>query len=145
MKYFKIDEFTQSPTARARHIDNSAPEAVVKNIHRLVETVLDPLREAWGKPLIITSGYRCPELNAAIRGSKTSAHMSGRAADIGVHGNNIKQLAKLIVSNNLPYDQIISEYGSWLHIGIAEEGKTPRKQKLIINKSTGGVYQTWYF
>lgn len=145
MKYFKLEEFTDSPTAKSKGIDNTPSKETIQNLNRLVITILDPLREAWGKPIQITSGYRSPALNKAIGGSATSAHVDGRAADLNIKGINIPAIAKVAINLKLPFDQIISEYGSWVHIGIAKEGSTPRKQLLIIDKeSTGGRYITWW-
>lgn len=80
--------------------------------------VLDPLREAYGKPIIVTSGYRCPELNKVLKGSRTSQHMKGQAADITVgtkEGN--KKLFELAQELNLPYCQLIDEKKfTWVHI-----------------------------
>ena len=82
MNYFTIEELTKSDTATRRGIDNTPTEEVKKNLTTLVDQVLDPLRAAWGAPIVVNSGYRCPALNEAVGGSKTSDHMTGRAADI---------------------------------------------------------------
>lgn len=83
----------------------------------LVENVLDPLREWYGKPITVNSGYRCPELNQAVGGARTSQHVRGEAADITA-GN--KQLNKLLfdyIKNNLPFTQLIWENGGlWIHV-----------------------------
>lgn len=80
--------------------------------------VLDPLREAYGKPIIVTSGYRCPELNKAVNGSKTSQHVKGQAADITTGNREENQkLFELAQELNLPYCQLIDEKKfSWVHI-----------------------------
>ena len=75
MKHFKIDEFVRSATATAHGIANVPTAEAVKNLERLVSRVLDPLREAWGSPIIVTSGYRCPELPARVGGVRTSYHL----------------------------------------------------------------------
>ena len=82
MKYFTLKELTRSTTATAKGIDNTPTPEVEKNLTLLVENVLDPLREIYGKPITVNSGYRCPELNKAVGGSKTSDHVKGFAADI---------------------------------------------------------------
>lgn len=82
MKYFSFQEMERSETAYRHGIDNTAPEGARRNIAVLVDRVLDPLREAWGKPLTVTSGYRCQELNRIVGGAKTSHHLRGMAADI---------------------------------------------------------------
>ena len=82
MKYFTIEELTRSTTAQLRNIDNTPSPQVISNLTALVDNILDPLREAWGKPIRVNSGYRCPKLNSAVGGSATSEHRYGMAADI---------------------------------------------------------------
>lgn len=119
MKYFSFQEFERSDTAYKHGIDNTAPESARKNIAALVDKVLAPLREAWGKPITVTSGYRCSELNRLVGGVATSTHMQGMAADIST-GNMIdnRRLYQLAQDLNLPYFELIGKkYGfGWLHI-----------------------------
>ena len=82
MKYFRLSEFTRSATAQRLGIENIPSEEAVKNLSHLVWNVLDPLRERWGSPIIVNSGYRCPLLNRKVGGVPTSYHMKGQAADI---------------------------------------------------------------
>ncbi|MBR5148729.1 MAG: peptidase M15 [Bacteroidaceae bacterium] len=82
MKYFKIQELVRSTTAEACGIDNTPSAGAVPLMVELIDKVLDPLRERWGVPIYVTSGYRCEELNARVGGSKTSYHLRGMAADI---------------------------------------------------------------
>lgn len=84
MKYFSIKEMTKSNTATAKGIDNTPDQTITDNLTKLIEAVLDPLREWYGKPIIVNSGYRCEALNKAIGGAKSSQHMLGEAADITV-------------------------------------------------------------
>ena len=88
MKYFKMKEFSHSDTAVSLGIDNTIPKECVANLEHLVHCVLDPLREHWGLPIRVTSGYRCPELNDEVGGVEESWHMDGCAADITANGNN---------------------------------------------------------
>ena len=81
MQYFSLLEFTRSITANIRGLDNTPPPDVVHNIQWLCRQFLDPLREAVGCPVIISSGYRCRDLNTAVGGSPTSYHLLGLAAD----------------------------------------------------------------
>ena len=117
-KYFSLYELCHSDTAKARGIDNTPSEEVKKNLEALIENVLDPLREAYGKPIYINSGYRCSELNKAVGGVSTSEHQSGRAADIDTHDyEENKKLFKLIQELNLPFRQLIDESNlSWIHV-----------------------------
>ena len=82
MKYFSLGEFSHSDTAVSLGIDNTIPAECVAKIQHLVHCVLDPLREHWGLPIRVTSGYRCPELNDEVGGVEDSYHMEGCAADI---------------------------------------------------------------
>ena len=82
MKFFTIEELTKSTTAQQKGIKNVPSKEEEQNLIALIENVLDPLREAYGKPIIVTSGYRCPALNRAVGGASTSQHMTGQAADI---------------------------------------------------------------
>ena len=121
MKYFTIEELTRSATATARGIDNTPTPEIKANLERLVDKVLDGLREIYGKPITVNSGYRCPELNKAVGGSKTSDHMKGFSADITA--SNKKENATLfqIIKDKFDFDQLIwekgnSEYPDWIHV-----------------------------
>lgn len=129
MKYFTIKELCKSTTAISKNIDNSPNSEITKNLEQLVDTILDPLREKYGKPIKINSGYRCEALNKAVGGSKTSQHRYGQAADItGGSKEENKKLFDLVIQLNLPFDQLIDESKfSWIHISYANK---PRKQIL---------------
>ena len=118
MKYFTIEELTRSTTARLRGIDNTPSQQVINNLIALVDNVLDPLREAWGKPLHVNSGYRCRALNKAVGGVPASQHMRGEAADITAGSKDAnRELYSLLKRLNLPVDQAINEKDfSWIHV-----------------------------
>ncbi len=118
MRYFTIQELTRSTTARLMGIDNRPPASAVKALHELVDQVLDPLREAWGGPIRVNSGYRCPELNEAVGGTPGSQHQRGEAADITVGSRAAnRRLLALIKRLDLPVDQCIDEKGCrWIHV-----------------------------
>ena len=119
-KNFSWNEFTKSDTAARLHINNAITSWEVRdNIKALVEDVLQPLRDAWGEPLFINSGYRCLELNKAVGGAATSQHTKGMAADVGV--TDPLALAKLAKKMRLDYDQAIL-YPSFLHLSYKKEG-----------------------
>ena len=118
MKHFTVNELCRSVTAQRLGIDNRPPASAVCALQRLVEHVLDPLREAWGGPIHVNSGYRCPELNKAVGGTPYSQHQRGEAADItvGTRSGNRRLLA-LIKRLDLPVDQCIDEKGCrWIHV-----------------------------
>lgn len=132
MKYFTLTELTRSATARRLGIDNTPPQEAVTALAQLVDNVLDPLREAWGAPLYVTSGYRCPALNRAVGGVPHSQHILGQAADVTtgtIDGN--RRLWQLLQSLKLPVDQVINEHGfRWLHISY---GPRNRRHFFAIN------------
>lgn len=118
---FKWSEFTKSDAARRLHIINEITDWDVRdNIKALVENLLQPLRNAWGGPLIINSGYRCRELNEAVGGVETSQHTKGMAADVGV--TDPFSLAKLAVKMKLDFDQMII-YPSFVHFSYKKDGE----------------------
>ena len=129
MKYFTIKELCKSSTATQKGIDNTPNSEIVSNLKNLVEYILDPLREKYGKPILVNSGYRSPALNKAVNGSKTSQHMKGLAADItagSVSKNKI--LFNLVQELDLPFDQLIDEKKlKWIHVSYSNK---PRKQIL---------------
>lgn len=133
MKYFTIKELISSSTATQHNINNTPTKEIEENLKALVDNILDPLREAYGKPIIVTSGYRCEELNTLLRGSKTSQHRFGQAADIKTSLNTPtenKKLFDLVQKLNLPFDQLIDEYNfNWVHVSYSPKN---RKQVLQI-------------
>jgi uncharacterized protein YcbK (DUF882 family) len=118
MKYFSIKELTRSARAERLGIKNEPDAEQVENLWALVDNVLDPLREAWGQPIIVTSGFRCEALNKSVHGVKKSEHLFGRAADITVGSKaDNKLLASCAINLKLPFRQLIIEKGGeWLHI-----------------------------
>ena len=122
MKYFCIEELTASATALREGIDNRPNKCAYNLLHVLVEQLLDPIREAWGEPIVVSSGYRCKELNALVGGAKNSHHLLGCAADI-IAGNKAehRKLFRLIVKmqqeGKIRFTQLIWEGdGRWIHI-----------------------------
>lgn len=118
MRHFTIAELTRSATARRMGIDNTPPASVVSALTALVDDVLDPLRDAWGGPIRVNSGYRCPVLNKAVGGTPNSQHLRGEAADITVGSRSAnRRLLALIKRLDLPVDQCIDEKGCrWIHV-----------------------------
>lgn len=131
MKYFTLHELTKSATADRKGIDNTPTSVVKANLTALVANILDPLREAFGAPVIVSSGYRSARLNRAVGGSKRSQHLKGQAADIRTVSDTLKdnrQLFDLIRALHLPFDQLIWEFGddrgpNWIHVSFAPGGR----------------------
>ncbi len=127
-KNFKLEEFVRSDTADKLKIDNTPSDAVKRNILRLCEEVLQPLRDGYEKPIIITSGYRCQKLNQAVNGSKNSDHLTGCAVDItAVNKADNKDLFHFVQLFELPFNQLIWEKGNdsypdWIHVSLLPKG-----------------------
>ena len=134
MKFFSISEMTKSDTARRLGIDNTPSDSIKKNLTLFIEKVLDPIREDWGSPIIVSSGYRCPELNKAVGGVKTSGHMYGYCADLQVKGD-LRKFSNFVIEwmkeHQMKWDQIIWEKCggvTWLHFcWIGKDGKQRMK------------------
>jgi hypothetical protein len=119
MKYFSVEELCASATALREGIDNRPTESAYHLLHVLVDQLLDPIREAWGEPIVVSSGYRCKELNALVGGAKNSHHMLGCAADI---------TAPLLSPQGGKKSSTMSEY---LPLGGGREGANRRLFNLI--------------
>ena len=131
---FSFKEFEASDTAKKYGICNVITDWRVRdNVMSLVENVLQPLRDAWGKPIHINSGYRCPALNKAVGGVPTSQHVRGQAADCGVEDS--LALARLLLDLGLEFDQAIV-YPTFVHISYKADGEN--RNQLLYNKSYTG-------
>jgi hypothetical protein len=132
---FYLDEFTRSQTAARHGIDVAVIEGgvIYSNLRRLCLHVLQPLRDALG-PVHVTSGYRPPKLNRLIGGSSTSQHQYGQAADIVVSGHSPLEVARWLRDHGKAYDQLIHEFGEWVHVSVPGSGKSPRNERLTAVK-----------
>ncbi|KUZ70659.1 peptidase M15 [Burkholderia ubonensis] len=136
--HFTLEELTRSDTARARQIDNTPSPAAAANLRRLAQTLERVRALLGGKPMQITSGYRSPALNRAVGGVSTSAHAQGLAADFVCSGYGPPvDVCRALAASDLPFDQVINEFGRWVHIGLAADGVTPRRQVLTARKVGG--------
>ncbi len=137
--HFSLAEFTFSQTAARRGIDNTPDDAVRANLARLAQTMEQVRDVLGGRPIHISSGYRGPGLNAAIGGSKTSAHMKGLACDFvcPAFGSPLA-VAQEIAGSVVEFDQLIYE-GTWVHLGLSD---APRRQLLTARFPNGkAVYE----
>lgn len=123
--HFKLEEFIRSDTATSRSIPNEPGGKEIANLKELCVQLLQPLREHFGSPLMINSGYCCPELNRAVGGVATSQHVTGEAADVRCPDPR-KLLAGLMLLG-LDFDQAIL-YPTFLHLSYRKNGN--RKQVL---------------
>lgn len=145
MKHFSIRELSRSETASRKGINNTPNSAIVNALTALIDNVLDPLREKWGAPIIVTSGYRCPALNRAIGGASGSQHTKGEAADIRTlsdsREDNMK-LLKCLLDSGIEFDQVIAENvdgagrPDWIHVSFTRS-RANRKKRTTMKKIAG--------
>lgn len=119
MKYFTIEELCKSDVASKSGIDNTPDEQERDNLIHLIDFVLDPTREIYGKPIYVNSGFRCAKLNDAVHGSKTSQHLQGMAADITAGNREGNRMIAKIIAENFSFDQLIDEQDyAWIHVSF---------------------------
>ncbi len=138
-KNFALSEITHSNTAKRLGIDNEPTETHLQNMQHLVDNLIQPLRDAVG-PIRVSSGYRNPELNRAIGGSRSSQHCKGEALDLQFWQNG-KMMNELIyewiLDSGIEFDQMINEFDfAWIHISLKKEDN--RNQVLEAYKDKGG-------
>lgn len=140
-EHFSLEEMTFSETA-VRHGINNKPDAQSrKNLLELCEHVLEPVRTLANGPISVTSGYRSPTLNSIIGGSADSQHKIGEAADINCPLLNPTVLFQRIRQSDLNFDQLIDEFGAWVHISFKKPGRN-RRQVLRARKVNGATIYT---
>ena len=140
-KNFSLEELTRSATATKLGIDNKPDEEHLKNLQVVVDEIAQPLRDHFGKPVRINSGYRSPALNDAIGGSKKSQHSKGEAIDLEIDGVSNMEVAGWI-TENCDYDQVILEFynpaegpnSGWVHASCKADLSQNRKRNLIALK-----------
>ena len=143
--HFSLAEFVRSATAQAKGIDNSlnptakADQAVIRNLKTLSENILEPLRDHASQPIVISSGYRCPALNNAVGGSKTSQHLTGEACDIHIPSIILGKQWMEWIMDNTTFDQLIWERNSagvhWIHVSCKSAPDKNRHQVLRLSKA----------
>ncbi len=136
--HFTLSEFTASQIASRRGIPNDPPIELYPALRRTAEG-LERIREIVGGPIIITSGYRCIELNQILKSDNTSQHVLGEAADIYVPGLPAANLAQRIDANRaeIQFDQLILEYppNGWVHVSFSN-----RKPRMLALTKVPGQY-----
>ena len=136
---FTLDEFIFSQTAARLGIDNTPPPPMLANLKRLAQA-LEVVRTALGgAPILISSGYRSPALNKAVKGARNSAHVLGLAVDFTApRFGSVLQTAKAAAASGVAFDQIIHEFGRWVHLAIPPQDQSARAETLTIQ--VAGVY-----
>ncbi len=143
---FSLSEMVKSETALRHGLDNTPGEQEIENLRLLCENVLQPIRNAYGVPVKVNSGFRHPEVNAAVGGSKTSDHCQGQAADIEIPGVANADLAEWI-KDNLEFKQLILEFytpgvpdSGWVHVSYVE-GENIKKVMTAMKENGKTVYK----
>ena len=135
-EHFTLEELTFTSH---RQFDNTPNSLQINNLSRLAE-FLEQVRTLLGKPILIDSGFRSPDVNQAVGSTSRSQHLLGCAADFRVPGMTPAEVVKAIHSSDLPYDQLILELG-WTHISIPNTSvTTAREMALIIDKQGTRIY-----
>jgi hypothetical protein len=143
-EHLSLAEVTRSETAKRRGISNMPTEAHIANFKLLAENIFEPIRNHFGKPIHISSGYRSKDLNTAIGGALSSQHCQGEAIDIDMDGTDITNAQVFnYIKDNLEFDQLIWEFGTdtnpdWVHVSYESKGKQ-RKQILRALKNGGAT------
>ena len=133
-EHFTLAEMTVSESAARLGIDNTPDAKTLTNLRRLC-AFLEQVRQLVGQPILVSSGYRCVELNNVIGGSHQSAHMRGLAADFNVPGMAPGELARCVADSPLMFDQLILEFDQWVHVGLSATAE--RRQLLTIRTGSG--------
>lgn len=130
---FTLAEAMQSQEAARRGIDNTPSPEILKNMINAAVQMQEVRKILGHKPISVSSWYRCPALNKAVRGSKTSAHMTGWAVDFNCFAEGTPyRICSILKASGLKYDQLIHEFENWVHISFAP---AMRQELLTINKS----------
>jgi zinc D-Ala-D-Ala carboxypeptidase len=138
---FSLEELTASETAARKGIDNTPSEEVINNLKRLAAALQEVRALLNHRAILVSSGYRSPELNQAVGGSATSDHCKGLAADfICPSYGTPNDIIRAIAASGLSFKQVIREFDRWVHLSIPEEGQEPRKQALIIDREGTRAY-----
>lgn len=138
---FSLYELLLTSHRRFDEEQYNPPTEVIENLRALCVNILQPLREALNSPVNLNSGYRCPSLNQAIGGARNSQHMTGHAADIIDLNNGNENLFKKIKQLDLPFDQMIDEFGfRWVHVSY----DPVRNRRQILQAVKNGRGQTVY-
>ena len=127
---FSISELLKSDKAKQFNIQNVPNAHQLDNMLNLIVFCLQPLRDYLKKPMIITSGFRCGELNKLVKGVPNSQHLEGKAADFVVPGESVAGIIFKIQTSNIEYDQLINEYDKWVHISF-NKGNNRRMYRKI--------------
>lgn len=140
-KHLNLAELTRSESAKRAGISNMPTKEHLNNLTVLAEKVFEPIREHFGVPIHISSGYRSKELNKLVKGSNTSDHCEGRAIDIDLDGSDKDVTNKMVfdyIKNNLSFKQLINEFDySWVHVSYDPKDSKQKNEVLEAYKEKG--------
>lgn len=139
--HFSLEEMTFSESAVRHGLANKPDTESRQNLLELCTRMLEPIRDLAGGPITVTSGFRSPEVNSIIGGAPDSQHKSGEAADINCPLLNPHALFQRIRHSDLPFDQLIDEFGAWVHVSFHQPGRN-RRQVLRARKVDGVTVYT---
>ena len=145
-EHFTLGEMLRSQTAESHQIPNIPLQCHITALQNLCQRCLEPLRQHFGLPIQVTSGYRCPQLNRLVGGAETSQHMKGEAADVTIPRRawpfcytTTEQIARLLfewMKDNIDYDQLILEHSGsawWVHVSCRVNVRHNRHERLLIS------------
>jgi hypothetical protein len=142
-KNLALAEVTRSETAKRKGISNMPTPEHLENFKKLAENIFQPIREHFGVPIHISSGYRSKALNTAVGGSLSSQHCTGEAIDIDMDGTDITNAQIFhFIKDNLNFDQLIAEFPensnpAWVHVSYESTGK--QRKQILVAKKVGGA------
>ena len=140
-EHFTLDELTASEAAERNGWDNTPNEQELENLKRLAAFLEEVKTALGGRPVMVSSGFRCKQVNDSVGSKDTSQHRIGCAVDFRVPQLTPDEVVKTIVASGLPYDQVIREFDRWTHLSIPNTPDAkPRKQALIIDKTGTRLY-----
>lgn len=135
-EHFTLQELTASSTARRLDIPNVPNTQQVENLRALATEQLEEVSRLWGVAVHVDSAFRSTAVNKAVGGAVNSQHRDGNAADLIPHELELKTAYEMVLNSNIPFDQLIYEFGDWVHISRAPTGQKPRHQALMIGSWT---------
>jgi len=138
---FTLEELTVSQEAAREGLRNDPDIVQIDNLRALCLNVLEPLRARVRKPIVVTSGFRSVTLNRRIGGTRASQHTRGEAADIIVPGMDPVDLFQLVRAMKLPFDQVIEEFGRWVHVSHKRLGPQRGSVLVAYRKAGETIYQ----
>ncbi|MCB9525217.1 MAG: hypothetical protein H6702_17845 [Myxococcales bacterium] len=137
-QHFSLSEFTTSQTASRYGLDNTPGDAEIENLRQLCNHILEPIRAHFEVPIIISSGYRSPQVNTKVGGSSSSQHCKGEAADFTVAHYTVTEIFNWIAfTSGLEFDQLIHEYGNWIHCSYVTRRENRRSILRAYRNSSG--------